>query len=377
MALLDMCRKDGLDIIAAHVNYHKRKTANRDERIVRDYCKKYGIPFHKKDYRDNSDKGNFQEKARVFRYSFFSELKDKHSRDEVLVAHHLDDLLETYLMQKKKGLQVSYYGLKPCNTLYGIKARRPLLGYTKNELQDYCDRNSIVYGIDESNLSDDYERNRIRHSDIEKMSKKEKLILLKTIRERNRILKEEDREVKTFIGSRTRFPLDEFLSFQYIDKVIMELLDKRLGKSHLEEIKKALSSKRNVELFINNRYLVKEYDCVEVYEHEDDYSYEFDKIEYGNYKHFRLSRKGNSFEGVTLSESDFPITIRNYREGDSIRMRYGNKRVSRFFIDNKIPSRKRKMWPVMTNRDGSAILVPGIGCDKGHFSTKHSVFMIE
>ena len=43
MALLDMCRENHVDIIVAHVNYHKRKTANRDEKCVRDYCTKYKI----------------------------------------------------------------------------------------------------------------------------------------------------------------------------------------------------------------------------------------------------------------------------------------------------------------------------------------------
>ena len=35
MALLDICRKKGYEIAVAHVNYKKRETANRDEKIVR------------------------------------------------------------------------------------------------------------------------------------------------------------------------------------------------------------------------------------------------------------------------------------------------------------------------------------------------------
>ncbi len=54
MALLDMCRRMSFYIEAAHVNYHKRSTAERDEKIVRDYCDKYNIVFHKLDYKDNS-----------------------------------------------------------------------------------------------------------------------------------------------------------------------------------------------------------------------------------------------------------------------------------------------------------------------------------
>ena len=52
MALLDMS-KDRYEVYAAHVNYHKRETANRDEEIVRDYCLLNGIPFLKTDYKDD------------------------------------------------------------------------------------------------------------------------------------------------------------------------------------------------------------------------------------------------------------------------------------------------------------------------------------
>ena len=43
MALLDMSRKIGLNIVVCHVNYQKRSTSNRDQKIVEDYCKKNGI----------------------------------------------------------------------------------------------------------------------------------------------------------------------------------------------------------------------------------------------------------------------------------------------------------------------------------------------
>ena len=43
MALLDMARKQALYVEVAHVNYHKRDTAKRDEKIVRAYCRKYKI----------------------------------------------------------------------------------------------------------------------------------------------------------------------------------------------------------------------------------------------------------------------------------------------------------------------------------------------
>ena len=85
-----------------------------------------------------------------------------------MVAHHLDDLLETYIMQRDKKLSVDYYGLREFIVMDGLNVYRPLLKFEKKQLQAYCDDNKIDYGIDESNLSDDYSRNRIRHRVIDK-----------------------------------------------------------------------------------------------------------------------------------------------------------------------------------------------------------------
>mgnify|MGYP002237851249 CR=1 FL=1 len=71
MALLDICRQKGYEIAVAHVNYKKRETANRDEKIVRQYCENYGIPcFVDEPTWDHV--GNFQAWARDVRYDFLS-----------------------------------------------------------------------------------------------------------------------------------------------------------------------------------------------------------------------------------------------------------------------------------------------------------------
>ena len=45
MALLDMCRKEGFQLVVAHMNYKKRDTADRDMELVRSYCARFHIPF--------------------------------------------------------------------------------------------------------------------------------------------------------------------------------------------------------------------------------------------------------------------------------------------------------------------------------------------
>lgn len=59
-----------------------------------------------------------------------------------------------------------------------------------------------------------------------------------------------------------------------------------------------------------------------------------------------------------MSKEDFPITIRSARPGDVIVTAGGTKKVSRLFIDNKIPKSKRDTWPIVENSQGMIILVP-------------------
>ena len=67
MALLDMCRKEGFQLVVAHMNYKKRDTADRDMELVRSYCARFHIPFEAK-LQTKPCVGNFQAFAREERY---------------------------------------------------------------------------------------------------------------------------------------------------------------------------------------------------------------------------------------------------------------------------------------------------------------------
>ena len=375
MALLSMM-KDKYEVYVAHVNYHHRDSAKRDEDIVRNYCLKYNIPFFKKDYVDNK-KGNFQDRARVFRYKFFSDLVNKYNLDFVLTAHHKDDLIETYLMQIRRGSLVSYYGLNKSVALYGVKVKRPLLKYTKKDLENYCLKNNIEYGIDESNLSDDYTRNKIRHEIVDRLNVKQKNEYVVTINTLNKRLSDARERAKKYLKGRNKISVKEFMDYDDNFFLLITFIGENISFKYAEEIIRQIENSSSFEISIKDKYLCKEYDYLEVYPKEDDYLYVLDKLNYLKAKHFKLSKKGSSKEGVTLGADDFPLTIRNYRNGDFIKMCYGKKKLSRFFIDNKISSRERKMWPLMLNKDNEVILVPNIGCDKYHYSAKHSIYMIK
>ena len=80
---------------------------------------------------------------------------------------------------------------------------------------------------------------------------------------------------------------------------------------------------------------------------------------------------------MTLSAEDFPITIRSPKEGDQIELRFGKKKLNRFFIDRKISHKERKSYPVVVNSVGNVVLVPKIGCDVKHYTVKPNCFVIK
>ena len=376
MALLDMARKSNSYIKVAHVNYHKRDTAIRDEKIVRKYCRQYGIKFHKLDVYPENVKGNFQKYARDARYDFFKKLVINNKLDGVLVAHHMDDFIETYLLQKQKKIGVNYYGIAKYSNIKDTLIIRPLLKYQKSYLVNYCISNDIPFGIDESNLENHYSRNKVRHSVVDKMSYKDKLKVVKEINELNNFQQHEIDDVLKFL-SKEKYSIMEFVNYKYFNRLIRYIFDENLSNKFIDDIKNKLSSNKNIVIKRNCVYLVKEYDYIEYFYDVGEYSYTFNSIVKGNYEFFKISDKGSSFEGAYVSKEDFPITIRNYKQGDSIAMRYGTKKINRFFIDNKIAYKDRLTWPIVFNNKGTAILVPKIGCNFNHYSKKENLYVIK
>lgn len=385
MALLDMMRKEGYICIVAHVNYGVRETAARDQQVVEDYCNKYNLTLEVH-HAEKVVAGNFQAIAREIRYKFFTKLSAKYSTKDVYVAHHQGDLLETYIMQKKRNITPEFYGIKKKINYKSIYLIRPLLSYSKEELIDYCENNKITYGIDESNLEDNYKRNKIRHHIVDKLSQDEVKDLLIEIHKRNIELAKEQEQTKAnyniFIKDyRTEYLLS--LSTDETINVLRCLLSQKkifnLSKLEYLNIIDYLRSESNREFVINNDYsMFNEYNKLVIASNLDvKYSYTFNEIEFKKFEHFEIKSSGSRFEAVTISENDFPITIRNFQKGDKIEMKYGSKRISRWFIDNKIGQSQRRSWPIVLNKDNQVILVPKIGCNLTHFSNNPNMFVVK
>lgn len=383
MALLDMCRSYGLSFLVAHMNYQKRESAFRDEELVVNYCQRYEIPCYVKRQKKPC-KGNFQAFARAERYHFYHELLEKYHGDAILLAHHLDDHLETYLMQMERGSKGVYYGIQEETVLYDCKVLRPLLSYTKQELLAYCIEHQVPYGFDESNFTDDYTRNRIRHSYIDHMSRKEKEELAAEIAEKNNKAQQVLEKTKAFLAVwqydvAALCELVENFRKQVLRTWIYQECKEHVSEKLLDQLAGLLFKANNWTSDIGKRYCMsKEYGIVHIHVKDmPSYAYVLHEVACLHTPYFHTSLTGKSCEALTLYPQDFPITIRNVQEGDAIVLRLGRKKVHRWFIDRKIPSWERKCWPVVVNAQGNVILVPQIGCDIAHFSNNPSIFVVK
>lgn len=377
MALLDIYHSKGYYLEVAHVNHHKRETAIRDERIVRNYCKKNNIKFHKYDLDNSKCKSNFQEFSRIERYKYFKRICKRNRLDGVLLGHQEDDVLETYLMQKNKNIEVNEFGLASFNVLYGVNVYRPLLNKSKASLQKYCDNNHIEYGIDETNLQDHYERNKVRHSLVEKLNSIQRKELLKEIKEKNKQLKLKRNTTKKFL-KKQKFLSKDFLSFTYLDEALRFIFKENISTKMIDEIIRQLNNLDSFLMERNSIVLVKEYGFISYFKKPSEYLYTFRSIKEFKCDSFKITRKdSDKRNGCYVYKEDFPITIRNVRAGDKIKLRYGTKKLNRYFIDNKIDYYERVTYPIVLNNKGVAILVPGIGCDVDHYQDIYNFYVLK
>ena len=373
MALLDQLNKQGKDIVVAHVNYKHRDTADRDENIVKDYCEKYDIPVRV--CYPVHEKGNFQAWARDVRYAFFEEVADAFDAKILYVAHQMDDVIETYLFQKNRNMICDWYGLKEKSIRQGYQIIRPLLNFTKSELQQYCNENGVSFGIDESNLTNHYTRNVIRHTQIEKMSRDEKEAWILKIQNENEVWQIKRKAIEEFFKDWNKDVdslLDQEDAWLYLDTFLFHSLHHHFSKKYMEEL--CVQLKRNVLIEIENYLLERHGGKLYFMPRPKDVYYKLDELEFKDYADFVIKNEGKTIEMFSVDASDFPLVIRRVRANDTIQMRFGNKNVHRFFVDRKISKIYRKYWLVVENNVGNVIFVPGLGCDVGHYSQNQQFY---
>ena len=363
MALFDMLLKEGYKFAVAHVNYHLRAEADDEEVDLRNYCLTNGVGIYVKSVRENLGDSNLEAKCRDIRYNFFIDVVKSNGFDALLVAHQEDDLLETYLMQKRRKNLVNYFGIKEISYFSDLEIIRPLLGYRKKELLIYCRMFGVPYAIDKTNLEDHFLRNQIRHQVVEQMSVEERKQILKEIDDENKKLAEifeKISKIKTNkIEEYNRLNDTEFLyAIVSLGRRIKD--DFTISKEQGVELRKVLlSDKANVSLTVDELCFMKEYDSFSIKEDVPVCDYEYVLKEPGilDTPYFSLDFSEDASRR-NVSPDDYPLTIRNARPNDAYRIKDYEKELRRLFIDWKMPVSLRSRWPIIINKDGVIIYVP-------------------
>ena len=363
MALFDMLLKEGYRFAVAHVNYHLRKEADDEEIELRNYCLTHGVGIYVKSVRENLGDSNLEAKCRDIRYNFFIDVVKQNGFDALLVAHQEDDLIETYLMQKKRKNLVNYFGIKEISYFTDVEIIRPLLKYRKKELLIYCRMFAVPYAIDKTNLEDHFLRNQLRHSVVEKMTPEERKEILEEIDSENQKLAKIFEKISNIKSNKieeyNRLNDTEFLyAIVLLGRKIKS--DFTISKEQGEELRKVLlCDKPNVSLTVDELVFVKEYDSFSIKEDSETCDFEYVLNEPGKLDtpYFSLDFTRDPSRR-NVSPDDYPLTIRNARAGDAYRILDYEKELRRLFIDWKMPVSLRNRWPIIVNKDGVIIYVP-------------------
>ena len=247
--LSHLFRVSGFEFQIAHVNYHFRgEDSNLDQKIVQDFCKKNNIKFHLKDVseEEKTEMKSLQNWAREVRYDFFFNLLEKENLDFIVTAHHLNDELETFIINLSRGSGIKGLSGIPKNE---NRILRPFLTFSKSEIYAFAEENNIDFREDKSNQTDDYLRNKIRNQIVPKMVEVfpnfleqfgESLGYLDTV---NQFFQEEIQKTfeEIFIdGNESDFTLNKEILFQKHKTIIIEII-RKLGFTGIE-IEKIMSA---------------------------------------------------------------------------------------------------------------------------------------
>lgn len=370
MALFDMLYQAKCHFTVCFVNYHKRKEADQEQKDITAYCKKLGVPLEILDTKKLKVHGNFQEWAREIRYDFFKKVYMKKHAAAVFVAHQQDDLIETYLMQKQRKARVKEYGINETSIIRDMIVIRPLLMYTKQDLLDYCREHQVPYSIDMSNFETKYLRNLIRKNVISHLSEIDRENILREIHDLNMEQDDFVRSVEKKISITSELGIRELIALDQDEfaEVLIEFMKQTpihidLSAGRIKEIRKmCLSQTPNITMpLAKGVNLVKEYDILTL---------GFDEV--NNFKPYRytLAKPGklktpefdldftHGAEERKIYPRHYPITIRSPLPGDRVEIGHHMCEARRLFIDWKVPTKYRSVWPIFTDKDGKIIYVP-------------------
>ncbi|HOO18844.1 MAG TPA: tRNA lysidine(34) synthetase TilS [Paludibacteraceae bacterium] len=379
VALLHILLNNGYECICAHCNFKLRgKESERDQKFVHQLSKKLNIPFYTKNF-DTIDyaaknKISVEMAARELRYRWFYELLQQLNAQAIAVAHHADDNIETLLMNLIRGTGLKGLTGIPCKNNSIV---RPLLSVTRTEIENYLIEKKLKYITDSTNLSIDYQRNKIRHKVIpilEELNPSIKQTLYKNLEHfkgaydiyqkaiekiKQKILTQEDDIYKININA-----LNEQVSVLNVLYEVLSLYG--FSPDTILQIKENINKSVSGKVFYSDKFRLlidRKEIIISTFKEEKNQSFllpeENYEINFPIHLQFKKIIRNANFEvskeknliHVDASLLKFPLVLRHWQEGDSF-YPFGmdhSKKLSDFFIDQKLSRlEKEKIWLLLS-----------------------------
>lgn len=383
--LHELMERWNLNVTAVHINHSIRKeTALRDADFVRKLCESWNIPCYVEtfDVRKMAKiKGiSVEEAGRIARYDTFEKIRKNLGADKIAVAHHMDDNAETILFQLVRGSGLRGIG--------GMEQRRgviirPLLFLTRRQIEAWLEERKLSYVTDETNLSQEYTRNKIRltvipylEAEISEGARKHIVSCGKLCLEADDYLvKEAEKWLNEYgkidmtgaveIRAEEFLPLHSALKKYVIRETIKRVTGKRkdLTHGHVEALLHLFELSVGKQVCLPGKvYAIRMYDRVKIGEKKE--ALDGPEVKMGEchmiVTDFPYKKNEKIPENIYTKWFDYDtikhtVSLRSRQAGDRISVvKEGSKKLKDYMIDAKIPKEWRERVPLVA--DGNQIL---------------------
>ncbi|MDB4999212.1 MAG: tRNA(Ile)-lysidine synthetase [Mucilaginibacter sp.] len=377
----------GFNFGIAHCNFMLRgPEALADQEFTRNLAQQLGVSFYTTNF-DTKDyaaahKISIQMAARELRYQWFGHLCKTDGYRVISLAHHQNDTIETILLNLTRGTGIAgLHGILPVNG----QLVRPLLFLTRADIQTIIEQEGFAFVEDSSNSSVKYARNKIRHQVVPLLKELNPSIEatfennLKHFRDMeillNQKVEELNRELLVFHNDEVHISLDDIQKlnpqrlllfkllqpYNFTDTVIDDLIS-ALGKHSgrvFENADFTLVVDRG-KVIITKR-IVRNDDQVEINKTDKDIAYKGYKLTLLHDDSPLIVKDNPMAVSVDSDLLVYPLTVRAWEQGDyfyPLGMKT-RKKLSDFFINEKIPLNRKNELPILINGNGDIIWIGG------------------
>ena len=354
----------------AHCNYNLRgKHSDNDAILVKNLANSLDVDLFLKKFDtikySKKNKCSIQMAARDIRYNWFNDLLIENDISCVITAHHLNDQLETFLINISRGSGIDgLIGIPETNKLI-----RPLLNYTKEEILVYANENNLKWNEDQSNSKNDYLRNSLRNLVVPKWKKIipdlekhfQKTIHHLGIASKALNIQIDNFKKDFFINIETGIKID----LKDINKLspkefFLHAIFKQYGFIHPLELEKLINSSPGKLIYSDSHELLRDRECLILRNKSKklENTYEIKLIPQKLNQPFRIEISldpfPNDFSSIEIDPKliDSPLEIKKNFTGAyfyPVGMT-GKKKLSKYFKDEKYSSfQKENQWILTSN----------------------------